>query len=229
MKNPFLILSIIFWGTMILLIIRDKRLAAEAEARRQQEAEAQKAAKAAEVAQKQAEKEKREAERKAAQQAKEEERRIAAAERHAETMRRREELHQQKIRQLAELQAASTNQPKDEDPAEQAAQPEQAKPAPIPQKPAALSAEHPAPFAGQTVAFTGKIPGMTHEQAAQAVKQRGGRAFAKGMPAGTTILVCGQQKGDGDSSKLRRADELIGQIRKITAAQFIQILEAYSA
>lgn len=186
-----------------------KRAAQEAEARRLQETEAQKAAKAAERAQKQAEKEQREA---------------AAEERHAATLRRREELHAQKLRQIAELQAAqekARSEPvENEQPAP--AKPEQRK---DPQQPTQTAA--PAPFAGKTVAFTGKIPGYTHEQAAQAVKLRGGRAFAKGMPAGTTLLVCGQQKGDGDSNKLKRADELIGQIRKISATQFLQIVNTF--
>ena len=67
-------------------------------------------------------------------------------------------------------------------------------------------------FAGQVVAFTGKLPGMTRREAIQAVHDNGGRAF-ESMPASTTLLVVGSRPGTG---KLDLADEWIGQVRKIT-------------
>ena len=76
-------------------------------------------------------------------------------------------------------------------------------------------------FAGQVVAFTGKLPGMTRREAIQAVQDNGGRAYTK-MPAGTTLLVVGDKPG---MCKMDKADEWIGQVRKITAAQFFAMLE----
>lgn len=240
--------TLLCFGSLILLIIRDrqraklaaslaqaeadrkqreaerkaaaaKRAAQEAENRRRQEAEAQQAAKVAAQEQKRAEREKREAERKAAAEAK-----------HLEAMRRREELHQQKMRQLAELQAAQaavapTQQPdakKETTPSEAAAV------APVPALKQPTSPAHDGTFAGQTVAFTGTLPNMSRAEAVQAVRDRGGKAFAKEMPAGTTMLVVGRLQGDEDTNKLRRADQYIGQIRKITAEQFIALINTPS-
>lgn len=76
-------------------------------------------------------------------------------------------------------------------------------------------------FAGQVVAFTGKLPGMTRREAIQAVQDNGGRAYTK-MPVGTTLLVVGDKPG---MCKMDKADEWIGQVRKITAAQFFAMLE----
>ena len=76
-------------------------------------------------------------------------------------------------------------------------------------------------FVGHTVAFTGRLPGMTRREAIQAVQDNGGRAYTK-MPAGTTLLVVGDKPG---MCKMDKADEWIGQVRKITAAQFFAMLE----
>lgn len=76
-------------------------------------------------------------------------------------------------------------------------------------------------FAGQVVAFTGRLPGMTRREAIQAVQDNGGRAYTK-MPVGTTLLVVGDKPG---MRKMDKADEWIGQVRKITAAQFFAMLE----
>ena len=76
-------------------------------------------------------------------------------------------------------------------------------------------------FKGHVVAFTGKLPGMTRREAIEAVQQNGGRAYTK-MPAGTTLLVVGDKPG---MCKMDKADEWIGQVRKITAAQFFAMLE----
>lgn len=75
-------------------------------------------------------------------------------------------------------------------------------------------------FAGQTVAFTGKLKSMTRAEAIKAVQDNGGRAFET-MPAGTTLLVVGQNPG---MNKMDKADEWIGQVRKITEAQFNAML-----
>lgn len=77
-------------------------------------------------------------------------------------------------------------------------------------------------FAGQTVAFTGKLKDMTRAEAIQAVEKNGGRAFVT-MPAGTTLLVVGENPG---MDKLDKADRWIGQLRKITQAQFAEMLKA---
>ena len=76
-------------------------------------------------------------------------------------------------------------------------------------------------FVGHVVAFTGKLPGMTRREAIRAVQDNGGKAFEK-MPAGTTLLVVGDKPG---MRKMDKADEWIGQVRKITAAQFFAMLE----
>lgn len=76
-------------------------------------------------------------------------------------------------------------------------------------------------FKGHVVAFTGKLPGMTRREAIQAVQDNGGRAYTK-MPVGTTLLVVGDNPG---MCKMDKADEWIGQVRKITAAQFFAMLD----
>lgn len=78
-------------------------------------------------------------------------------------------------------------------------------------------------FEGQHVAFTGTLPGMTRKEAIAAVAERGGHAYYS-MPACTTILVVGDIRGDGSTEKLEKADEWIGQVRKITAAEFMAML-----
>lgn len=76
-------------------------------------------------------------------------------------------------------------------------------------------------FAGQTVAFTGALPNMTRAEAIAAVTANGGRAYDT-MPAGTTLLVVGDKPG---MNKLDKADRWIGQVRKITSAQFDAMLK----
>ena len=55
----------------------------------------------------------------------------------------------------------------------------------------------------------------------QAVQDNGGRAFET-MPAGTTLLVVGDNPG---MNKLDKADRWIAQVRKITPAQFNAMLK----
>lgn len=82
----------------------------------------------------------------------------------------------------------------------------------------------PKPFAGQIVSFTGKLRSMTRAQAAEIVRKGGGKAFTKAMPAGTTLLVVGDIAGDGNTGKLDKADEWIGQVKKIYEPQFMAML-----
>lgn len=63
---------------------------------------------------------------------------------------------------------------------------------------------------------------MTRAEAIQAVQANGGRGYTR-MPVGTTLLVVGINPG---MCKMDKADEWIGQVRKITAAQFFDMLNA---
>lgn len=76
-------------------------------------------------------------------------------------------------------------------------------------------------FAGEIVAFTGTIPGMTRREAMQAVEANGGKAYST-MPAAATLLVVGEKPG---SEKLELAERRCGQVRKIDAAHFKFMLE----
>ena len=77
------------------------------------------------------------------------------------------------------------------------------------------------PFQGETVSFTGTLSSMTRAQAIERVKQAGGKAY-KDMPAGTTLLVVGNNPGE---KKQALYDKWIGQCHKITEAQFLKMLE----
>ena len=155
----------------------------------------------------------------AAQRAEDAERR--KAEKHAAAMQRAEERHAQRLRHAQELaaiappksaqdapeeaQAQQTEEaPKDAQSAQQAE--EAPKDAQSAQQaaaitPEAFAAQHASQtprkasgaFAGQIVAFTGRLYGLPRAEAIKAVQARGGRAFA-GMPAGTTLLVVGTLK-----------------------------------
>ena len=76
-------------------------------------------------------------------------------------------------------------------------------------------------FAGEIVAFTGTIPGMTRREAMQAVEANGGKAYST-MPAAATLLVVGEKPG---SEKLELAERRCGQVRRIDAAHFKFMLE----
>lgn len=113
--------------------------------------------------------------------------------------------------------------------AQEAPAPVQAAPEPVrsePIRPETISA--PLPFRGnnafarQTVAFTGTLEGMTRAEAIRAVESNGGRAFET-MPTGTTLLVVGEKPG---ADKLDKAEQRLGQVRKITQAQFMAMLAA---
>lgn len=77
-------------------------------------------------------------------------------------------------------------------------------------------------FAGHVVAFTGTLKDMTRAEAIKAVEANGGRAFDT-MPAGTTLLVVGENPG---AAKLDKADKWIGQTCKITQERFKFMLSA---
>lgn len=87
------------------------------------------------------------------------------------------------------------------------------------------SDEGPRPFRGQVVSFTGKLSSMTRAEAIAAVKAAGGLAY-KDMPAGTTLLVVGSNPGQ---KKQDLYDKWIGQVKKITEAQFMAMLEGCKA
>ena len=101
-----------------------------------------------------------------------------------------------------------------------------ADPAPVAVSLAQFAAAHTAsdnaakPFQNETVSFTGKLSSMTRAQAIEKVKQAGGRAYAD-MPAGTTLLVVGINPGEKKQAKY---DKWIGQCRKITETQFLEML-----
>ena len=104
--------------------------------------------------------------------------------------------------------------------------PSDAQPAPICERPENVPAAMPSiqgnnAFAGQAVAFTGTLPNMPRAAAIAAVVANGGKAYET-MPAGTTLLVVGDNPG---MNKLDKADKWIGQVRKITPTQFEAMLK----
>lgn len=162
--------------------------------------------------------------RKARKQREAEERRKAKAEAAA---RAKAERDAQKAAAKAAREAEAAAQPKrkrgrprkEPTPVVHQPAPEPIQPQPI--RPVTVSAA-PLPFkgnnafAGEVVAFTGTLDGMTRAEAIKAVEANGGRAFDT-MPADTTILVVGDKPG---MNKLDKADRWIGQVRKITQEQF---------
>ena len=160
--------------------------------------------------------------RKARQEAREA-REAAAAEKLAEKLNAARLLAEYRERALAaarELQALEPP-PRSSAPVLRPADPAQASAEPSADPdPATAPDNTPKPFAGHMVSFTGKMKSMTRPQAAEMVRQAGGRAFTKSMPVGTTLLVVGDTAGN-DTRKLEKADEWIGQLRKITESQFL--------
>jgi len=98
-------------------------------------------------------------------------------------------------------------------------------PSPVrPSSPTRPDHSAPKPFAGQIVAFTGTLLDadgrrVTRREAIELVQRLGGRAFET-MPAGTTLLVVGERPGN---AKLDKADAWLGQLRKLTPAQFFRM------
>ena len=207
---------------------REKAAAAE---QRRIEAEAKAAEKKAAAEQKRIEAEARAAAKREAAEARRREREARQAAAHALKVARAKELAELAERRLQAEQALAEMR---KQPAERTgsipAEPEQAEPEAETGGQEPAQAPKPAPivkrikgnnaFAGHRVAFTGKLPGMTRREAIQAVEANGGRGYEK-MPVGTTLLVVGDKPGMG---KMDKADEWIGQVRKITAAQFFEML-----
>ncbi len=76
-------------------------------------------------------------------------------------------------------------------------------------------------LAGQTVAFTGTLPGMKRAQAIEAVKAHGGYAYDE-MYASTTLLVVGDKPGKNKLDKAARWPSCL----RITAAEFFRMIAA---
>lgn len=200
---------------------RAQKAAEKAEAARkaEEEKQAQKAAREAEQARIKAE---REAARQEARRIREEAQAARTAER-LETARKLAEYRERALSAAKELRALETGKPVPAAPAP-AVSPEASAPAAA--KPAAPAPDNaPKPFAGHVVSFTGKLKSMPRAQAAEMVNKAGGRGCKKEMPVGTTLLVVGDTNGN-DTQKLEKADEWIGQVKKITEEQFLAMFEA---
>ena len=74
-------------------------------------------------------------------------------------------------------------------------------------------------FVGETVAFTGTLPGMTRSEAIKAVRENGGKAF-ESMTSATTILVVGDRPG---ARKIEDASRWPA-CKQITATHFFVLL-----
>lgn len=203
------------------------RRAAQEEARRREQAQkaAQQAQEKAEKAAAQAEKRRRAAEKKAEQKRKAEERAQTILAKEQERQRKQAE-KLEAARQLAEYQERALQAEKELQALRRANIPAQPQPAPAPQEkpaaPAAVSLSQFARtharktfFAGEHVAFTGKVPNMTREECINAVETLGGHAYTT-MPSNTTILVVGEKPG---KNKLDKAAKWAG-VRKMTADEF---------
>ena len=185
---PALIPLLLYFANAVVQERKEARKQREAEERRKAKAEAAARAKAERDAQKAAAKAVREAE--------------AAAQPKRKRGRPRKE------------PAPVVHQPAPEPVQPQPIQPEPIRPVTV--SAALLPFKGNNAFAGEVVAFTGTLDGMTRAEAIKAVEANGGRAFDT-MPAGTTILVVGDKPG---MNKLDKADRWIGQVRKITQEQF---------
>ena len=185
--------------------------------RKAAELEAAEAAKKAEAARKKAEREAAAAAIRAEKQAAREAREAVAAARTAEkleTARLMAEYRERALAAARELKALETGR---QDPP---AEPSAAEPV---REPAPDNGQK--PFSGQKVSFTGRLKTMNRSQAAEMVRKAGGTAYIKAMPAGTTILVVGDVSGDGNTGKMDKADEWIGQVRKMYEPQFLAMFE----
>jgi len=82
-------------------------------------------------------------------------------------------------------------------------------------------------FANQTVVFTGKLASMSRKEAQQIVREQGGHS-PESLTSAATFLVVGEEgalKQDSKSSKLKRAEELIEQGKKIQIISESNFLE----
>lgn len=187
--------AVIFFLLPILNVLHS----ASVQAKRQRELDAAKAARAEEVAKAKAQREAEKAAKEAAAQAE------AAAKPKRKPGRPRKQPQETPAEQRPRIIPAQVA----ESPQEQA---------PLPVDPGRQRGNN--AFVGQMVAFTGTLPEMTRREAIAAVQANGGKAF-EDMPAGTTMLVVGENPG---MRKLDKADEWITTCRKITPAQFTSML-----
>ena len=217
--------QIFVWGCVVLLalcilvpIVQAVSKSAKESAKRR-EKERQEAEQERIKAEKQSERERKQAERE----------RVAAAKRAERERQQAAKL--EAARQLAEYNRAALNAARElrqlnreSDGRGDAAETVRAEPPraaePEARRPAIIPSHGNEAFAGQVVSFTGTLPGMKRREAIAAVEANGGKAFAD-MPAGTTLLVVGDRPG---MNKLDKADQWIGQVRKITPAQFKAML-----
>ena len=198
---------------------REARIAAKIEKRRQAAARriAREAAAKETAARQAAVRQQKREEKEAAREARE----AAAAKRRAEKLEAARLLAEYQERSLAaaralrELEAAPAPEAVQEAPAPDLVP--EAAPAPA-QRPETIPA---GAFSGQVVSFTGKLQTMKRADAIRAVQAAGGRAYAD-FPAGTTILVVGTNPGQKKQDKY---DKWIGQVKKITEAQFLERLK----
>ena len=204
---------------------KERKAAAALEGRRRaaEKKQAAQAAQAVAAARRAAEQQRKKAERDAAREARE----AVAAARRAEKLEAARLLAEyterslQAARELRELEAAreAATDPATEAPQAAAVQTEPEAPQAVPERPESIS--YNSPFRGQVVSFTGKLQSMKRADAIKAVQAAGGRAYAD-FPAGTTLLVVGTNPG---MKKQEKYDNWIGQVKKITEAQFITMLK----
>ena len=198
---------------------REAKEATAIEKRRQAAAKkaAAQAAQAVNAARRAAEQQRKREEKDAAREARE----AVAAARRAEKLEAARLLAEyterslQAARALRELETT----PAPEAPQAAAVQPEPETPQATAERPESIS--YNSPFRGQVVSFTGKLQRMKRADAIKAVQTAGGRAYAD-FPAGTTILVVGTNPG---MKKQEKYDRWIGQVKKITEAQFMEMLK----
>ena len=245
----FILIALAFIGFALYILAARLRRRAEiqAEIRKAQEKEARERAKIERMQKAAAEKEeadrerKAEAARKKAEQAAEKEKvraeKQAAREKAEKAAADKRTAKIEAARILAEYQERALSAARElkalKDAAEQvrpSAAPEQTQRPEIISDPAPAANADPAPenvpqpFAGQVVSFTGKLRNMSRAQAADLIRKGGGVANEKTMPVGTTLLVVGEIAGDGNTGKLDKADEWIGQVKKIYEPQFMAML-----
>lgn len=223
-------------GLLIAVVTLAKRSAARRRAAAEQAAREQaRREKRAETERKQAARQAAAMQKKQEQEQKRQEREQRQAAAHAVKVARAAELAELAERRLqAEKELAQLRQQSAEHSTERSittpAAPTQKQPTPQAAERPGMSLDEfaasiaPQPFKGQTVSFTGKLYNsagehVSREKAISLVRALGGKAY-KDMPAGTTLLVVGENFG---MQKMDKADQWIGQVKKITPAQFWQM------
>lgn len=204
---------------------QDAKKAAAMEKR--QQAAARRSAQEVAAVRRSAEQQRKKAEREAAREAREAVQRERRAEKleAARMLAEYTEKALQAARALRDLEAGAAQAPEkapgavQEAPQAAAVQSEPEAPQAAAKRPESIS--YNSPFFGQVVSFTGKLQSMKRADAIKAVNAAGGRAFSD-FPAGTTILVVGSNPGE---KKQEKFDRWIGQVRKITEMQFLEMLK----